>query len=129
MPSGEWTVCEGNKLRVRKRFDHVVAFGSFFYFPDYEYARETLYRMMIKAKKTVSVFDVPDMAKMEDSESARRAMIPDYDEKYKETPHLYYQKDWWMEIAMDLGVRCYIYEQDIPGYLNSQWRYNVSFWL
>jgi len=126
---GTWEVCEAKNLRIKKRYDHVTAFGSFFYFPDYDYAQEALYRMIMKSNKTVSVFDVPDITKKESSEAARRELIPDYDEKYKDAPHLYYHKDWWMEIAMNLGLRCYIYEQRIPGYKNSEWRYNITYWL
>jgi len=129
LTNGTWEVCEANKLKIRKRYDHLTAFGSFFYFPDYDYAKEVLHRMIMKAKKTVSVFDIPDIVKKDSSEAARRELIPDYDEKYKDAPHLYYHKDWWMELGISLGLRCYVYEQRIPGYKNSDWRYNITYWL
>lgn len=129
LPSGQWNVLEANKIPISRYYDHITAFGLFLYFPDYDYAKEVLYRMLMSAKRTVSIFDIPDLAKKEECENYRRKMIPDYDTKYATAQHLYYSKEWWLNIAEDLGLRCSIYDQDISGYENSQWRFNVTFSL
>lgn len=128
-PKGNWSVLEADKLRIKKYYDHYVAFGLFMYFPDYEYAKRVVCRMLINARKSVSIFDIPDLAKKLDSEDTRRRMIPDYETKYATAQHLYYSKEWWVNISEDLGVSCHIYDQNIQGYENSRWRFNVTFSL
>jgi trans-aconitate methyltransferase len=126
LPEGSWENCEAKDINTRREYDHLVAFSMFFYFPDFDYAKHVLYRMIMKAKKSVSILDVPDFAKKLESENARRSLIPDYDSKYSKTQHLYYPKSWWETTLNDLGVKYEIYNQDITGYENGNYRYNVT---
>lgn len=127
LPKGDWEINEANKISVRPKYDHVTAFSLFFYFSDYDYAKETVYRMLLKARRSVSIFDIPDLAKKTECEDYRRKTIKDYDNKYADTQHLYYSKDWWINLAEDLGINYTLYNQDIEGYENSRWRYNITF--
>ena len=126
IPKGSWDVCEAVKIPVKPSYDHVIAFGVFFYFANYEYAKDVLYRMIMKAKRSVSIFDIPDLSKMQACENFRRSLIPDYDEKYKGMTHLYYAKSWWIGTLNDLGLSFNIYDQAIEGYENGNYRYNVT---
>jgi hypothetical protein len=127
---GEFTACPANELKCSGRWDHVLAFGLFMYFPNYDYAKDVITRMMIKSCRTVSVFDIPDLAKKEECEQRRRELIgPSYDDKYKGLEHMYYPKSWWIDIAETLGLEYAVYDQNIPGYKNSAYRYNVTFLL
>jgi len=125
LPLGDWNVSEAIDLPI-DRYDHIVSFSTFFYFPNYEYAKEVLYKMIMKANKTVSIFDIADLGKKEDCENWRKNNIIGYSDKYTELQHLYYSKEWWCNILNDLGVNYKIYEQNIQGYGNSQWRYNIT---
>ena len=49
----------------------------------------------------------------------------EYDRLYKDYPHLFYQRDWFKEIANKMGVKCEIADQTIPGYVNAKFRFNV----
>jgi ubiquinone/menaquinone biosynthesis C-methylase UbiE len=127
---GEFSSCPANEISCGGRWDHVMAFGLFMYFPDYDYAGETLIRMMIKAGKSVSIFDIPDFSKKEECENRRRELVgPEYDDKYKGLTHLYYPKEWWKAYGDSLGLKTKIYDQAIPGYENSAFRYNVTYLL
>ena len=126
IPDSVWECIEGNKLKVKDKYDHVVSFGTFFYFPDYEYAKEVVYRMIMKANKSISIFDIPDLELKNESETFRKETIPNYEESYANLKHLYYPKEWWVNIANELGLTAVIYNQNIKGYTNSDWRYNVT---
>lgn len=129
LPKGYWEVSEANKFYINRGFDHITAFSMFFYFPDYDYAKDVLYRMIMKGRRSVSIFDIPDLSKKEHCENVRRSLIPDYDEKYKDITHLYYPKSWWIDTLNGLGLRYKIYDQDIPGYENGKFRYNITIGL
>jgi SAM-dependent methyltransferase len=127
---GEFSQSNANEIICTGGWDHVISFGTFFYFPDLDYAGDTLIRMLIKAKKSVSVLDIPDFAKIKQSEERRRELIgPEYDDKYKDLQHLYYPKEWWQGVGDSLGIKTAIYDQAIPGYENSAFRYNVTYIL
>ena len=126
IPEGSWEVLEADRISIKPKYDHVLAFGVFFYFPDYDYAKEVLYRMIMKGKKSVSVFDIPDLAKKEDSENFRKMYIPDYNKKYKGMSHLYFPKSWWETIGNELGLKVNTYDQIIKGYESGSFRYNIT---
>jgi len=129
IPNRTWECVEANKLNVKEKYDHVISFSTFFYFPDYEYAKEVVYRMLLKANKSISIFDIPDLELKNETEAFRKETIPNYEESYSELKHLYYPKEWWVNIANELGLKAVIYNQNIKGYNNSEWRYNVTITL
>ena len=85
--------------------------------------------MIMKANKSISIFDIPDLELKNESESFRKQTIPNYEENYSDLNHLYYPKEWWTNIANELGFLIVIYNQNIKGYKNSEWRYNVTITL
>jgi len=129
IPKGTWFVDEANKFTVERAWDHVISFSTFFYFPSRLYARDVLYRMIMKSKRSVSIFDIPDLALKHQCEEEREKTIPDYKTKYSDLSHLYYSKEWWSDNINDLGLRFKIYDQNIKGYENSKWRYNITILL
>jgi ubiquinone/menaquinone biosynthesis C-methylase UbiE len=126
IPNRTWECIEANKLNVKDKYDHVISFSTFFYFPNYVYAKEVVYRMIMKANKSISIFDIPDLELKKETESFRKETIPNYEESYADLKHLYYPKEWWTNIANELGLTAVIYNQNIKGYNNSEWRYNVT---
>jgi hypothetical protein len=80
----------------------------------------------MKANKSISIFDIPDLELKKETESFRKETIPNYEESYADLKHLYYPKEWWTNIANELGLTAVIYNQNIKGYNNSEWRYNVT---
>ncbi len=128
-------VLKGMDLRVMdaisvstdEKYDIVLSNGVFHYFRDYIYAEKVIERMILKAKKSIAILEVPDLAKKDESETARRGALPcgEYDKKYEGLPHLYYQKEWFNEISRKYGCRIEIFEQNIDGYINSPFRFNI----
>ena len=112
---------------MQNEVDVVVANSVFFYFPDHMYAQAVLNRMVQMAKKSVGVLDVPDFSKRDYALSLRREQMGDteYEEKYKGLDHLYYSKDWFKQSLANTAVKVHIEDQDIPGCINSHFRFNV----
>ena len=127
LPNGKWELESANNINIA-RWDHVLSFSVFHYLT-HEEAKETLMRMIMKAKYTVSILDINDKSKEHEFEAYRENLYEDYAERYKNLKQTYYSKEWWIEILNSLGVRCSITDQDIEGYEIGKFRYNIIIWL
>ncbi len=123
LPACAFQVAEASTLPFSDGvFDGVFSHGVFLYFSDFDYATRVLNEMARVASPTAQLLisDVPDEAKREECEAARRAagasLTP---------PHLYFPKDFFREFARERSMACEIFDQDIPGYANSPYRFNA----
>ena len=83
---------------------------------------------MVKiAKKSIGIFEIPDLSKKSEALKMRKGMMgeAEYEEKYRGLDHLYFSKDWFLEVLATEAVKVTIEDQDIRGYGNSQYRFNV----
>jgi hypothetical protein len=123
-------VCvDAKDLKPTNRGTH--ARGVFLYFPSLDYSREVLDRMVQKARHGVMILDVPDLAKRDEAMALRRRMAGEevYAQKYEGLNHLYFDKAWFETNLAALGVRrMRIEDQQIQGYANSTYRFNVFGW-
>jgi SAM-dependent methyltransferase len=127
MKGMNFRVSEAINVNTNEKFDVVVSNGVFHYFKDYAYAKEVIERMMMKARKTVAILEIPDLALKEESENARRTAYPEgeYDRKYKGLNHLHYDREWFTEFSDKFGYKTEIFGQNIKEYANSRFRFNV----
>jgi cyclopropane fatty-acyl-phospholipid synthase-like methyltransferase len=127
MKGMNFRVSEASRVDTDEKFDVIVSNGVFHYFRNYAYAKKVIERMMAKAKKTVAILEIPDLAMKEESEMARRAALPEgeYDKKYEGLDHLYYEREWFTRFADNYGYKIEIFDQDIKEYANSRFRFNV----
>ena len=127
LPNTEVFHGEANKIDVSKKYDCILSFSVFHYFLNLEYAKEVLSKMVEKANKKIVVMDLQDLAKKEEAINFRKKIYgEDYQAKYgKGYEHLYYSKDFFMDFANEMNLKCEIKDQNIKNYLNSQFRFNV----
>jgi trans-aconitate methyltransferase len=125
MKGMNFRVSEAIEVNTAEKYDIVLSNSVFQYFKDYSYAKEVIERMIIKARKTIAILEIPDLAKKEESESARRMGLPEYDKEYKGLEHLYYEKSWFTQFSDKFGYKIEIFDQDFKNYGNSQFRFNV----
>lgn len=127
MPNMEFDVGNAHELLTQPQFDVVLSHGVFHYFDSYDVAREVVSRMIQKSNKYVMILDVPDLATMDESETARRGALgkAEYEAKYKDLKHLYYPRSFFEEFRVDNQLKVRILDQDVKGYLNSKFRFNV----
>lgn len=117
---------KANELGVDDRYDLICSFSVFHYFQDLFYARDVLEKMILKAVKRVLILDVLDInKKAEDIALKKKLYGKDYEKMYGALPHLYYSKDFFLQVAQEFGLSCEIWDQEIEGYQNSDFRFNV----
>lgn len=127
MPEMAFQVGNADQLDVAQKFDMVLSCGAFIYFESLDYAHNVIMRMIRKAKKTIGIFDISDLALKSEAETLRRKGMgaKAYEEKYKGLEHLYYPRSFFEDAAREAGCSIRIFPQFIEGYTNSSYRYNV----
>jgi ubiquinone/menaquinone biosynthesis C-methylase UbiE len=130
MKLGTFKVSEANDIPFEDQFfDAVVSHSVFQYFADLEYAENVMSEIarVLKKKGCAALLDINDAAKKEKYESIRRSKLgeKEYDRLYSTLKHQFYSKEWFDTVAKNLGLNCKIRDQNINGYDNSKFRYNV----
>jgi ubiquinone/menaquinone biosynthesis C-methylase UbiE len=123
LPEMQFHVAEAASLPLPDgAFDAGFSYGVFLYFPDVAYASAVLREMVrvVRPGAPILILDVPDAAKREACEDARRASGAALN-----PPHCYYPKQFFEEFAAAAGRHAKIEDQAVPGYANSAYRYNV----
>lgn len=118
---------EAINIYTQLKYDYVLSNGVFFYFTDLNYAQQVLEKMLLKANKAVAIFDIPDLFKKEICECYRKRALPEgeYEKKYMGLDHLYFSKDWFVEIANKFGYQIEVFDQIMENYGNSKYRFNI----
>lgn len=103
-------------------FDAAFSYGVFLYFPDLDYASAVIEQMrrVTGPGAPILVLDIPDAARREACEQARRAAGAAL-----HPPHCYYPKSFFEDFAARNGMRVMIEDQAVPGYANSRFRFNA----
>lgn len=112
-PEGTFYTGEASDLKyfADNMFDGVYSFSVFHYFPNLDYAKQSIKEMKrVSKNKRIYIGDVPDLDKKKEAESSRE--IP--------SDHLYYPKSFFYK-----SYKCEIFDSKIEGYGNSKFRYNI----
>ncbi|MBE0514910.1 class I SAM-dependent methyltransferase [Sulfurimonas sp.] len=127
MPNGYFEVNDAQNIETHVKYDYVISNSVFFYFPSYEYAEITLIKMIEKSIKGIAILEVNDLEKKEESIKLRKGYLSDddYAARYKDLEHLYYKKDWFIDIARKYNLKIEIEQQNINNYANNLYRFNV----
>jgi|GEM_PF-390229 len=111
------------------KFDKSLANGVFHYFPDYKYAKMALSELVRVTNKNILITDIPDLEKKGLSERRRSELLKENEKKQlkkdKFLTHLYYKKEFFSSFANKASLNIKITDQDIKGYGNSPFRFNV----
>jgi SAM-dependent methyltransferase len=129
LPGAELRVTDAAAVSPSPTYDVVVSKGVFPYFPDLDYARLAVERMVAKARRAVAIIDIPD-AQRRAEEVARRAGLYGGDEEYRDRyeglEHLAYDRRWFEELFGNLGIdNVWTGEDELEGYANALTRFFV----
>lgn len=126
MKGMDFGVCEAADLDPQQQFDYVLANGVFHYFQSYEYADAVLTRMVDKARIATIILDIPDLELKAEHEEMRKSSLPpgEYEEKYAGLGHLYFERQWFRQFAINRGLDVELWQQDIDGYAQNRFRFN-----
>lgn len=127
MPEGDFRVSEAIRLDTSNQYDFVVSNGVFLYFESIDYAENVLKKMIQKAKKGIAVLETSDVASKEKAIAMRKKKLgeEEYKRRYEGLDHLYYHRDWFVDMAKKYDCTVTIENQCIENYPNNAYRFNV----
>ncbi len=117
---------EASNLEINKKYDCVISHSVFQYFPSISYAQNVIEKMILKANKKIVILDVNDFGTKNELETLRKWELgeKEYNEKYKWLEHLYFNKDFFYNIAVKHWLNIDLFYNN-TSYLNSKYRYNI----
>ncbi len=117
---------EANMLDIKTTYNCVCSFSVFHYFKSIDYAKEVISKMIAKATKKILFLDILDIDKKDLDIAYRKDMCgKDYERLYGNLPYTYYSQDLFVAMAKDNNFDILIENQNIKGYANSSFRFNV----
>jgi trans-aconitate methyltransferase len=127
IPEYDFRFCDAIDLDSREKFDIVLSHSVFQYFESLEYASDVIDKMLAKADQSIAILDVNDHSKEKLYHQTRigQMSLSEYEGKYKDLNHLFYKKEWFIEIAEMRNLKIDIFDQNFSSYGNSKLRYNV----
>lgn len=129
LPKAKELFCgDATQINLDTQYDCVYSRSIFQYFPDKMYAKSVLDKMLSKARYSVGVFDIHDLSKKDDFLSYRKSIITDYDTKYDDNSHLFFDRDFFSMIAEEKKCKIKFSRISLPNYWNSAFTYDVFFY-
>lgn len=129
MPEGDFHHAEAANPPEGLQADHLLSFGVFLYFPDPAYADRVLDAAFAAARRSVAVFDLPDVATRDAAEAARRAFLgeAEYRRLYdgQGLGHQYYDRADITARLSRPGWRAETAGQWLDGYFHAPYRFNA----
>ena len=127
MPSSHYICDEALNIDDDSTYDFVVSHSVFHYFKDLDYAKAVINKMIQKSNKKIGIFDINDKDKKDEYHKIRMGDMgeQEYKEKYKGLEHLFYEKNWFIEIAKEFNLKISVFDQTFEDYSNSNLRFNV----
>lgn len=124
MDKGDLAVKNAKDTFADTIYDLVLAHSVFQYFESLDFAKTVCCNMLQKSSKKVAILDVPNSLLQKESERDRSIVKAGYRAK-DELLHLYYEKQWFEQFAIEEDVDIKIIDQSVDGYINSKYRFNV----
>ncbi len=120
-------LAEANNLPFEDQtYDKVLVHSVFHYFPSFKYSKEVIFELLRICRKSglILIMDIPDVARKKE---CIKYMSKFHPKKYadKELQHLFYSKKFFEEIFYTQNLKYEIFDQNIIGYSNSGFRFNV----
>lgn len=118
-------VCsEAIELSTEVQYDAVLSNSVFSYFSNLEYAQSVLEKMYQKTSYAIGLIDIHNAEKEEEFITYRKEIIPHYEEKYKNLPKLFYQKDFFEVFAKEHNMDICFTSSQMKGYWNNRYVFN-----
>ncbi len=113
-------VCdEAIHIPTELKYHAVLSNSVFSYFPDYKYAKMVLNKMVDKATRSIGLIDVHDETKKEDFLQYRIMHTPNYEERYRDLPKLFYTRKFFVDFAKENNLTLEFVESQMHGYWNN----------
>lgn len=123
--SNDITCGEAIAAEAEPKYDCILANSVISYFPDTDYTKAVLEKMLRKTNYSIGLIDVHNIEKKEDFIAYRRANIENYDEKYQDLNKLFYSKKLFRDFAEKNGLKIEISNSTVENYWNNEFVFNV----
>ena len=135
MPEGEFILSEASELKLHEeKFNAVISHSIFFYFKNLEYAENVFKKMIQFSSDKIAIFDINDQEKSENYYLDRMNKFleqggtrKEYEQKYKNLNHLFYEKEWFINLAKKYNLKVKIIDQDYKKYGYAKYRFNAIY--
>ena len=127
LPNEDFSCSEAIDIDLNNKYDFVISHSVFHYFKDLKYAKKVIHNMLNKSNKKIAIFDLNDTSKKYEYHKIRMKNMnqDEYTKKYKGLEHMFYDKNWFINIANELNLKIEIFDQTFKQYSNSKLRFNV----
>jgi len=115
---------EAINVPVVQKYDAILSNSVFSYFISEEYARIVLEKMYQKSNYSLGIIDIHDTNKKNEFINYRKETIPDYEERYKNLPKLFYTKDFFADFAYTHDMEIKFETSEVEGYWNNEYVFN-----
>lgn len=106
------------------QYDAVISVSVFGYFTDAAYAETVFEKICQKARYSIGILDIADVKKREAYLQYRRQNIPDYDERYKGLPRLFFSKAFFTAFARRHDLAIEFSPVELKNYWNSEFYFD-----
>ena len=127
LTGGDFKNQEATEIEEKIKYDILISHGVFCYFDNLDYAKKVIEKMIRKANKNIAILDINDKKKQAMYHDLRMQTMTkdDYKQKYAGLEHLFYTKDFFINIAKEHDLDIEIWDQSFEKYNNSKFRFNV----
>ncbi len=126
MPFAKELYCgEAASLDTSIKYSCVYSRSVFQYFPDEQYAESVINSMIEKATYSIGLLDIHNIAKKEEFIEYRRKTIENFDKKYNELNHMFYSKQFFLDIADKHNCWIKFSKSGLSNYWNDPFTFDV----
>jgi len=115
---------EAVNVPVDITYDAILSNSVFSYFDSYKYAQKVLEAMINKAKYSIGIIDIHDFKKKEAFLEFRKSIVKDYEERYRDLPKFFYDKEFFLKFAEEHNMNIRFSISDMDGYWNNDFVFN-----
>lgn len=115
---------DASELPTEPVYDALISVSVFGYFTGLDYAEIVLEKMYRKARYSIGILDIADAEKENAYLAYRRQSIPDYEERYKGLPRLFFSKEFFTDFARAHDMEIEISPVNLKNYWNSQFYFD-----
>ncbi len=104
LPQSTFEVVSATELNTSVQYDHAIA-HSMLHYLTLDEASVAIERLILKSKKVIGLFDLPDVNLQLDAENFRKKNLPEgeYEQKYQGLTHTYFAKDWLIALITKIA--------------------------
>lgn len=115
---------EAINMPTNIKYDDILSTSVFHYFYNLKYAESVLEKMLDKTRFSLGIVNIHDEDKKKDFLDFRRKLTPNYDERYKGLPKLFYNKEFFVQFAKNHNLKIEFVDFQLKGFWDTPYIYN-----